>query len=219
LNPEVIKIWKKAYRKIGVEYLASFPCWVQDGLWGKKAFKTVADFKGNKIRTSGLMQELSVKSLGGEAISMPSTEMEEALYRGTIDGLITGRGWGYMLGLPDIVPAVSVWPLAPCWNMALVVNSQSFDSLTPELQEELQETAEEVARQNILCAETELNMMIKAIELAKIQTTIPSKEEIEKAKALANPVYNKWLELTGADGGAVLEAAKESVKEYRAFSQ
>jgi len=217
LNPEVIKIWKKAYRKIGVEYLASFPCWVQDGLWGKTSFRTIADFKGKKIRTSGLMQELAVKAIGGEAISMPSNEMEEALYRGTIDGLITGRGWGYMLGLFDISPNVSVWPLSPVWNMALVVNSQSFNSLPSELQQALQETAEEIARQNIACAGTELAMMIKAIELAKIKTTIPSKEEFEQAIVLTKPVYDKWLELTGSDGEALLDAAKESVKRYRTF--
>ena len=54
-DPRMVEIERKSYAEKGLVKIADIPSEALDGVWGKKAIATVEDFKGMKIRTSGLI--------------------------------------------------------------------------------------------------------------------------------------------------------------------
>jgi TRAP-type C4-dicarboxylate transport system substrate-binding protein len=57
-----------------------------------KPIRKPADMEGLRIRTAGEVEGETVKSLGGSPVSMSSSEVYQALQRGTIDGMISYMG-------------------------------------------------------------------------------------------------------------------------------
>jgi len=57
---------------------------------------TVDDFKGYKVRTSGLITTLAMKLMGASPLTIPTAEIMEALQRGTVDAIQTSAAgrWG-----------------------------------------------------------------------------------------------------------------------------
>ena len=57
-----------------------------------KPIRKPADMEGLRIRTAGEVEGQTVKALGGSPVSMSSSEVYQALQRGTIDGMISYLG-------------------------------------------------------------------------------------------------------------------------------
>ena len=47
--------------------------------------------------------------MGASPLTIATTEILEALQRGTVDAIQTSRGWGMGFGLPDVATHVSIW--------------------------------------------------------------------------------------------------------------
>lgn len=86
MNAGYLKLMRQANAKHNVFYL--FP--MMSGTMGcmtKFPVKSLADFKGKKMRATG-MDGAIVKLLGCAAVSLPATELYMTLQRGTVDGII-----------------------------------------------------------------------------------------------------------------------------------
>ena len=70
-DPRLIEIERKTYGEKGLVKIADIPSEALDGIWGKKAVATVADFKGFKIRTSGLVTTMAMQLLGASPLTIP----------------------------------------------------------------------------------------------------------------------------------------------------
>ena len=55
-----------------------------------RPFESLASYKGQKLRTLGLVTDLTIQSLGAIPIRIPAPEINEAMSRGTIDGGLLG---------------------------------------------------------------------------------------------------------------------------------
>ena len=81
-----LKLMREANAKHNVFYL--FPMMSATmGCMTKFPVKSLADFKGKKMRATGLDGPI-VKQLGAAAVSLPATDMYISLQRGTVDGVI-----------------------------------------------------------------------------------------------------------------------------------
>lgn len=58
---------------------------LESGFRSNKEIKTLADFKGMKIRIGGLIQGKLLQALGAQPVAMSGSEVYEALQRGVID--------------------------------------------------------------------------------------------------------------------------------------
>ena len=67
-DPRMIEIERKSYGEKGLVKIADIPSEALDGIWGKKAVATVEDFKGYKVRTSGLITTLCHEAPGRLAL-------------------------------------------------------------------------------------------------------------------------------------------------------
>ena len=109
----------------------------------KKPVRTFDDFKGLKLRSSGILQKY-LTSIGAAASYIPGGEVYTALASGVIDG----AHWGAVQGSMSMkFYEISKFHLRPALNVAAtdywIVNKKEFAKLPTDLQEILVTTLEE----------------------------------------------------------------------------
>jgi TRAP-type C4-dicarboxylate transport system substrate-binding protein len=208
-DPRMIEIDKKTYGEKGLVKVADIGVEALDGIFAKKPLATLADFKGVKIRTAGLIPTLALKLMGASTLTIPTTEILAALQRGTVDAIQTSRGWGLGFGLPDVVTHVSFWRVQSVFPGMLIVNKAKFDGLPPDLQKILLDTGREMQGQTIFAAKVEEYEAEVGVKVSRLKAVRPDQAEVNKARELVRPVIDKWLERAGPYGKEVLSIASE----------
>jgi TRAP-type transport system periplasmic protein len=206
-DPRMVEIERKSYGEKGLVKLADIPSEALDGVWGKKAIATVDDFKGAKIRTSGLITTLSMKLLGASPLTIPTAEIMEALQRGTVDAIQTSRGWGLGFGLPDVCTNVSFWRFQSVFGGMLVVNKAKFDALPADLKKVVLDTGREMQGQTMFGAKIEELEAEVGLKVSKMKVTQPTQVEINKAREITRPTIDEWLKIAGPNGKQILDIA------------
>ena len=106
----------------------------QMGGWFRKEIKSVADFKGLKMRLGGGLVGEVMQKLGAVPQSIPGGELYQALEKGTIDAAEwVGPYDDQKLGFNKVAPFYYYpgwWEGGP--EVDFFINQKAFDSLTPE---------------------------------------------------------------------------------------
>ncbi len=208
-DPRLIEIEKKTYGEKGLVKIADIAVEALDGIWAKKAVATIEDFKGFKIRTSGLITTMAMKLVGASPLTIPTAEIMEALQRGTVDAIQTSRGWALGFGLADVCTHVSFWRFQSVFGGMLVVNKAKFDALPADLKKILLATGREMQGQTAFGAKVEELEADVGLKVSKLKVTQPSQAEINKARELVKPTVGKWLEIAGPHGKQILDIAAQ----------
>lgn len=205
MDPKMMAIWDKYTRPAGFKVLGSIISLANDGLWGKKAIKTLEDFKGVKTRTSGRTQTSALKALGGSPITLSMAEVEDALYRGTVDAICTSKSYGAERGLIDLCKFVSIWPVYPIFPQIVAINTKVWDKLHPSLQEGLLKAGAEFTRSLPPVVEQMEISYTLWIRASKCQLVVPEAPEVKKAMELMRPVVKEWMDTSGPFAKEVLQ--------------
>jgi len=207
LDPRMMEIWDKYSKPAGFKILGSAVSIANNGIWSKKAVRTLEDFKGLKTRTSGRTQTSTLRALGGSPITLSMAEVEEALFRGTVDAVCTSISYGSERGLIDLVSHVSMWPVTPVFPQFVAINAKTWDKLDPFLQEGLLKAGAELTNEATMVVEQMAISYSLWIRSSKCEMIIPEKSEVNKAMKLMQPVVNEWLKTAGPYGKDVLRIA------------
>lgn len=208
-DPRLVEIERKTYGEKGLVKIADIPVEALDGIWAKKPVATVADFKGFKIRTSGLVTTMAMQLLGASPLTIPTAEIMEALSRGTVDAIQTSRGWALGFGLADVCTNVSFWRFQSVFGGMLVVNKAKFDALPADLKKIVLDTGREMQGQTVFGAKVEELEADVGLKVSKLKVTQPSQAEINKAREMVRPAIDKWLEIAGPHGKDILAIAAD----------
>lgn len=133
------EIAQEIYGKYGLVYFATVLNGTESGLRGKKAFKKMSDFKGAKVRMSGLLQGEILKAMGASQVNISPTEIYQALEKGIIDAAeysMPDSDW--KLGLQEVT---KIWN-APGWHQiasmgGIMINKKAWDSLPKHVQDKI----------------------------------------------------------------------------------
>lgn len=143
LTPEEYLIW--LYNEGGAEMwrewreekfdVVSFPCALAETeifLHSHKPVRTLEDFKGLRIRTSGAWAEIAAE-LGATTTIMPGAEVFSALERRVIDAIEwAGPGSNYEAGFPTIAEYIVVPGIhAPASGQECMFNKDAWAELSP----------------------------------------------------------------------------------------
>jgi TRAP-type C4-dicarboxylate transport system substrate-binding protein len=126
---ELFDFMVKMYEKKGARYLGHFSGDVGTGnhfMYTQTEVSSIGDLKGMKIRVPPLTR-FFVKSVGGEPITLPPSEVYLALERGTVEGFtwpyydgFTSFGWQevskYVIGHPLYRDGISIMMNLDKWN-------------------------------------------------------------------------------------------------------
>ena len=132
------------FGKFGMKYLFTGCLPPESGVRGAKAYKTINDFKGSKIRMSGLLQGQILKELGAAQVMLAGQEIYQALEKGVIDAAeysTPDADWG--LGFQEVT---KIWNI-PGWHqpaspVGIMINKKEWDKLPKTLQRKLEIAAQ-----------------------------------------------------------------------------
>ena len=176
----------------------------------KKPVRSMDDFRGLKLRSSGILQKY-LTSIGAAASMIPGGDIYTALASGMLDG----AHWGAVQGSSSMkFYEINKYHLRPALSIAAtdiwVINKRAFDSLPAQFQEVLVSTLEEHfwRRTNQYTYQEEL-------ELAKVQReqkvtllTMPP-DEFAKMQAAAIKIWDEVAAMTPENKKAV-----DMIKEF-----
>ena len=212
LDPKMMAAWDAYSKPAGFKILGAAISLANNALWGNKPIKTLADFKGVKMRASGRTQTSALRSLGGSPLTLSMAEIEEALSRGTVDAIMTSKSFGAERGLTQLAKYVSIWPITPIFPMFVAVNFKAWDKLTPQQKNGLLRASAQLTREMPTVIEQMDITYSLWIRSTKTEMVIPDDAEVKKAMDLMQPVVKEWLDTAGPHGKDVLRIAASHAK-------
>ena len=132
-----LELMQELYGKYGMTYFSLGATPMESGFRTTAKtgpIKTLADYKGKKMRTPSRATIWILQQIGGSPVKMPGGEIYLAVERGTLDGAeFSSPGIDWEMGFAEITKYWSV----PCWfqpasQLGVMVNKKAYDSLSPE---------------------------------------------------------------------------------------
>ena len=212
LDPKMMSVLEAYTRPAGFKVLGASISLANNALWGNKPIRTLADFKGVKMRASGRTQTTALRDLGGSPLTLSMAEIEEALSRGTVDAITTSKSFGAERGLTSLSKYVSIWPITPIFPQVIAINLKAWDRLSPQQRDGLLRASAELTREMPLALEQMDISYTLWIRSTKTEMVTPDEAEVKKAMALMQPTVKEWLDTAGPHGKEVLAIASRYAK-------
>jgi len=203
LKPEFDSIWQKQF---GVKLLA-FGYYLPQMLFTMKPADTVESLRDQRIRQFGAdLIDLYTRA-GAKPVTVSNVHLVQlSLIKGDLDGaqgaLPAYVNWGWAQKLKY----VSNWPLGSVY-MALVVNLDDWNALTPELQQEVQSAANELEQKQWQGRQAYVSELLKKAQTdfgAKVVN--PSPAEVTRLLGNSGPVLEDWKHRVGPGSAEILAA-------------
>jgi TRAP-type C4-dicarboxylate transport system substrate-binding protein len=184
---------------------------------GKKSIKKVADFKGNKVRVTGMQAE-TLKALGAVPVNLSVTEAAMSIDRGTIDSSCSPTTAFNSAGIQEVSKYATFYGQgAAAWPIAMNLNR--WNKLQPELQMIMMDVRDEVS---VAHSKAYAKMENETYEGWKKKYGIeiyrfPPEERKAAAKLGGEPVWNNWLKqmkAKGLPGELIFKVFNEAVDKY-----
>jgi TRAP-type mannitol/chloroaromatic compound transport system substrate-binding protein len=137
-----LALWREIYAPFNLVPFAGGNTGVQMGGWFNREIKSLADFKGLKMRIPGYAGEIFTRA-GGTAVNIPGGELFTALQSGVIDatewvGPYNDRAFGFQ--------QIAKYYYYPGWQepgpgLEFVINKKIYDNLSEDLKAMIEITA------------------------------------------------------------------------------
>ncbi len=187
-----------------------------------RAVKTLADFRGLKMRAPTRQTNKLLAALGASPVGMPLPAIPDAVSKGTIDGFLLP--WEVMpsLKLQEMVKFHSETdPSMPALYSAVFVfamNQAKYDSLPADLKKVIDDNSGAALSQQIgkTWDGSQAAGRKAAQDRGNTFTMIPASELANWVKASA-PLYDDWIadmDKRGNNGRAMLAEARELLAKY-----
>jgi len=179
---------QKAYAKLGVYY--STEGIVPAEIASKRPLRTMSDFKGLKIRSSGV-NALFLSSIGASPTNLPGAEIYPALASGVIDAEHwAGAQGSHTMGFYELCKYHLKTKLELAGTVAFMVNQKAIDKLPKDIQQIFFSTLKEhfwLRYHNYIYGEI---MMLKTIQKDEgvAITTLPP----EQRKKMTSAAIKFW---------------------------
>ncbi|MGE3644591.1 MAG: TRAP transporter substrate-binding protein [Beijerinckiaceae bacterium] len=188
----------------------------------KAPIKTLADFKGLKIRTPSRISTEALKALGATPVPIPGLKMTEAFMRNVVDGVVAPWSISRAIRVIDAAKFHTESPIhEPTFIM--MMNKNSYAKLNPAAKKaiDMNSGAEIAKALGARWMKDDLPAVAKAKQLKNTIVRIEG-PELKKWRAAMQPVYDGWVkEMTakGHPGKELLASAEALVEKYQAMAK
>jgi TRAP-type C4-dicarboxylate transport system substrate-binding protein len=181
------------------------------GIICNKPIKTVADFKGKRVRSYGFAYPALVQALGGTPVSMSSSDGYEALQRGILDcspiDPVLAHGWKY----DEVAKYFVDVPIGASFGHMIAMNRAVYDGLD----EQTRAILDGLGREYTVRYAVEMDIITDKVKEGWKEkgVTVISIPKEEFAKVVDFPavqaVRQKWIDRAKALGIPAEEIAAE----------
>jgi TRAP-type C4-dicarboxylate transport system substrate-binding protein len=186
----------------GVRLLGGMPC-TFEYLWTvDRPILAPADVRGLRIRVAGEIEGETVKALGGAPVFMGSSEVFEALERGTIDGLMSYLGTIVSRDLQEIV-RYGTRAHFGAYTVDAYCRTDWYADQPPGLRAALDEAGRALYRDGTeVMVGVHEGEYLQAVLDGGVELVEPTGPELEAFRTAVAPVYGRWEHLIGDRGVA-----------------
>jgi TRAP-type C4-dicarboxylate transport system substrate-binding protein len=198
--------------KKGLKLLTAH-AWPSQQVFSHQPIRSIADWKGKKIRVYGADSSNITRSLGGVPLSIPFGELYTALEKKTVDGAITSATNAEPMKFFEVAKIINYWFLAGASGEWLVTNQKAWDGLPKDLQQIVLDSLKEVRFEDKEWEDAKAFEERALKRFPEIGMTVvnPPKEEIDKARQLSHAAWDTWLARSGPDGKRGMELALKAL--------
>jgi TRAP-type transport system periplasmic protein len=198
--------------KKGLKLLA-INTWPSQQVFSTVPIRTVADWRGKKIRVYGADSANVTRLLGGAPINIAFGEVYTALEKKTVDGAMTSATNAEPMKFFEVAKFLDYWYIAGAAQEWLVANQKAWDALPKDLQQVVLDAVKETNLEEKEWADAAAFDERVRKRLPELGMTVvdPSRDELEKARKIARAAWDTWLSRTGADGKRGLELAMKAL--------
>lgn len=182
----------------------------------KKPIKTLEDLKGLRIRSPGPLQTITLREFGAAPISMPASDLYDALQRGMVDGMLTDfaalKGFRFAEVVKYCTEA-NFYSLP----MGYAVNLKTWNSLPPDVKKVLEELGGYQFAQNNAKSFDKNDLVGRELSKGKIEIHQLSAEQKKIWDAKFKTINEKWvadMETKNLPGKKVYDEALSLIKKY-----
>jgi TRAP-type transport system periplasmic protein len=217
---ELLELWHRQYPAFDKE-LAKYNLKVigfrpleKYGIICNKPIKSIADFKGKRIRTYGFAYPALVHALGGTPVSMTSSDGYEALQRGILDcspiGPSLAHGWKY----DEVAKYYVDVPIGASFGHLIAMNLKSYNALDPQTKAILDGLGREYAMRYTVTLDELTQKILAGWKKKGVTVTHLSANSLDEAAKDpgVQAVRQKWIAKAKA-AGLTDDQAKEIVEE------
>lgn len=190
----------------------------------KRQIKTMADFRGLKIRASNRTATKLISLLGATPVAMPVPQIPEALSKGVVDGAIVPWDVVPPLKLQELVKyhteTAPGEPTLMYTTMILAMNPDSYAKLPDDLKKIIDDNSGlELSRTAGRLYDTQVvETGHKMAQAQGNQIYVLPKEETAKWEKVGQRLYKDWIEEVESkgytDGAGLLEEARSLIRQY-----
>lgn len=163
-------------------------------IYSKVPIKTLADFKGKKIRYASITNKQFLDAVGATPMLIPPPESQDAIAKGIADG----AGFPHEAGLAYDLASVAKYAIEPplaSATFALVMNPAKYNSLPPDLRAIIDKESGVTGAVSFGEAWQAQEKFARNLETTKKGLeiiTLPA-ADVAKMKELAKPIIDKAL--------------------------
>jgi TRAP-type C4-dicarboxylate transport system substrate-binding protein len=162
-------------------------------VWSKYPIRTVADYKGKKIRYASITNKELLEAMGATPMLIPPPESQDALAKGIAEGATFPYEAGFAYKLASVVPYTIEPPLASA-TFATVMNPASYNRLPPDLRAILDKESGVKAAMEFGKAWQDFEVFARALFIKKgLKVVTMPPAEVAKMKALSKPIIKNAI--------------------------
>lgn len=160
-------------------------------IWAKKPMKSPADFKGQRIRTAGLIEAKFIEAMGGASTTLSSGELYDALKKGTVDGLISYPGTVAGRSLQEVTKFGTVGFFGS-YTEVVLIKLDEWKKLPKDVQDLLLEAGKEYEAKYDFVSKVHREKAWPSFTKAGMEKVELTPEEIKQYREAVKPLYEWW---------------------------
>lgn len=197
---------EKTLDEAGLKLLYAVP-WPPQGLYNKTAVGSTADMKGVKFRAYNAATSRLAELMGAVPTKIEAAELTQAFATGVAQSMISSGSTGYDR---KIWEHVKYWYDVQAWlpkNM-VIVNQAAWDGLDESLQKIVLDESAKAEQAGWDKARELADWYKEQLAANGMEVGPPSDTLKADFEVIGATMTKEWLEKTGADGQAVIDAYK-----------
>jgi TRAP-type C4-dicarboxylate transport system substrate-binding protein len=180
-----------------------------------KPYQAMKSFEGQKLRTLGLVTDLTIKRLGAVPIRISAPEINEAMSRGTIDGGLMGIATVVSYDLTRYLKSATYGESFGGTIVTYAMSDANWKKLPTDVKDAMTAAGEVATRSGCEFADAAVESEYAKLKTAGVSVVTLSPEDRKAFDERMSDIGREWaetLDKRGKPGSAVLSELRQVLK-------